>query len=88
MPPPPAAGGWRGGPAAAGRSQWEKNERRLFCTKTIQNTLKNQVTCRIDTLSRNIVTGDPLSCRQGHFRSWKVTSSFSGIAFDRDQLER
>ena len=25
---------------------------------------------------------------QGHFRSWKVTSSFSGITFDRDQLER
>ena len=69
-------------------SQWEKNERRLFCTKTIQNTLKHRVTGIIDTLSRNIVTGDPLSCRQGHFRSWKDISSFSGITFDRDQLER
>ena len=25
--------------------------------------------------------------RQGHFRSWKVTSSFSGITFDKNQLE-
>ena len=25
-------------------SQWEKNEKRLFWTKTIQNTLKHQVT--------------------------------------------
>ena len=69
-------------------SQWEKNERLLFCTKAIQNTLKHRVTGRIDTLSRNIVTGDPLSCRQGQFRSWKVTCSFSGIPFDRDQLDR
>ena len=50
-------------------SQWEKNVR-LFCTKTIQNTLKHRVTGRIDFLSRNIVTGDPSSSRQGHFRSW------------------
>ena len=69
-------------------SQWEKNERRLFWTKTVQNTLKHRFTGRLDTLSRNIVTGDPSSCRQGHFRSWKVTSSFSAITFDRDQLER
>ena len=69
-------------------SQWEKNERRLSCTKTIQNTLKPLFTCRIDILSRNNVTGDPSSSRQGHFRSWKVTSSFSGITFDRNQLER
>ena len=69
-------------------SQWEKNERRLFWTKNIQNTLKHRIRGRIDTLSRNIVTDDPSSCHQGHFRSWKVTSSFSGITFDRDQLER
>ena len=56
--------------------------------KNIQNTLKHQVSGRIDTLSRNIVTGDPSSCRQCYFRSWKVTISFSGITFDRDQLER
>ena len=30
----------------------------------------------------------PLSCRQGHSRSWKVTNSFSAITFDRDQLEQ
>ena len=65
-----------------------ENERRLFCTKTIQNTLKHRITGRIDFLSRNIVTGDPSSSRQGHFRSCKVTSSFSAITFDRDQLER
>ena len=59
-----------------------------FEQKNIQNTLKRQFRGRIDTLSRNIVTDDPLSCHQGHFRSWKVTSSFSGITFDRDQLER
>ena len=70
-------------------SQWEKNERRLFWTKkNIQNTLKHRFRDRIDTLSRNIATDDPSSCHQGHFRSWKVTSSFSGITFDRDQLER
>ena len=51
-------------------------------------TLKHLVTGRIDTLSRNIVTGDRSSSRQGHFRSCKVTSSFSGITFDRYQLER
>ena len=69
-------------------SQWEKNERRLFCTKTIQNTLKHRVKGIIDTLSRNIVTGDPSSCRQGHFTSYKFHSSFSAIPFDRDQLEQ
>ena len=56
-------------------SQWEKNERHLFWTKTIRNTFKHQVTCRLNTLSRNIATSDPSSCCQGHFRSWKVTSS-------------
>ena len=69
-------------------SQWEKNERRLFWTKTIQNTLKHRLRGRIDTLSRNITTHDPSSCHQGHFRSWKVTSSLSGITFHRDQLEQ
>ena len=66
----------------------EKNERRLFCTKTIQNTLKHRVTGIIDFLSRNIVTSDPSACHQGHGRSWKVTSSFSGVTLDIDQLER
>ena len=42
---------------------------------------------RLDILSQNIVTGD-LSCRQGHFRSWKVTSSFSTITFDKERLEK
>ena len=65
-----------------------KNERRIFYTKTIQNTRKHRVTGRIDILSRNIVTGDPSPCHQGHFRSWKVASSFSGISLDRNQLER
>ena len=65
-------------------SQWGKNERRLFWKKIIRNTLKHRVTGRLDTLSRNIETSDPSPCRQGHFRSWKVTSSFSAITFDRD----
>ena len=59
-----------------------------LCTITFRNTLKHRVTGNIDILSRNIVTGDPSSCRKGHFRSWKVTSSFSGITFDRDHLEQ
>ena len=67
--------------------QWEKNERRLFWTKAIQNTLKHRISGRIDTLSRNIMTDDPSSCHQSHFRSRKVTSSFSEMTFDRDQLE-
>ena len=51
-------------------------------------TLKHRVTGRLDTLSRNIATSDPSSCRQGHFRSWKTTSSFSAITLDNDQPER
>ena len=39
--------------------QWEKNEKRLFWTKTIRNTLKHRVTGRVDTLGRNISTSDP-----------------------------
>ena len=31
---------------------------------------------------------DQSSCRQGHFRSWKVISSFPAITFDRDKIER
>ena len=46
-------------------SQWEKNERCLFWTKTIQNPLKHRAIGRLETLSRNIVTGDPSSCHQG-----------------------
>ena len=70
------------------KSQWEKNERRLFWKKIIRNTLKHRVTGRLHTLSRNIATSDPSSRRQGHFRSKKVTSSFSAIKFDGDQLEQ
>ena len=69
------------------KSMGEKMKGASFARKPFK-TLKHLVTGRIDTLSPNIVTGDPSSCRQGHFRSWKVTSSFSGINFDRDQLER
>ena len=70
-------------------SQWEKNERRLFCTKSIQKTLKHWVAGRIDILSRNIVTGDPSSCCQGHFRSWKSPAVFRiYVTFDKDQLEQ
>ena len=53
-------------------SKWEKNERRLFCTKIIQNTLKHRATGRIDFLSRNIVTGVPCHVAKvisGHGRS-------------------
>ena len=73
-------------------SQWEKIEWRLFRTKTIHNTLNHLVgdigMYVLDTLSRNIATSDPSSCRQGQFRSWKVTGSFSAITFDRNKLER
>ena len=62
--------------------QCEKIERSLFWTKTIWNTLKPPVRCRLDILKRNIATSDP-SCRRGHFRSWKLTSSFSEITFGR-----
>ena len=58
----------------------------VFWRKPIRNTLKHRVMCRLDTLSRNIATRDPSSCRQGHFRSWKVISSVSAITFDRDQV--
>ena len=52
----------------------EKNERRLFWKKKIiQNTLKHRVTGRLDTQSQNVAISDSLPCRQGHFRSWKVT---------------
>ena len=33
MPPPPAAGGWRGGPAATGLSSSFKSEVRLYISK-------------------------------------------------------
>ena len=69
-------------------SQCDKNERRLFWKKTIRNILKHRVTGRLDTLSRNIATSDPSPCRQGHFRSWKITSSFSAVTFYSDQLEQ
>ena len=38
--------------------------------------------------SEYFATSDLSSCCQGHFRSWKVTSSFSSINFDRNRLER
>ena len=70
-------------------SQWETNERRLFWTKTIQNTRKHRFTGTIDILSRNIVTVDPSSCRQGHFRSYgRSPAVFFAITFDRGQLEQ
>ena len=59
-----------------------------FEQKTIQNILKHRVRGTLDTLSRNIVTDDPSSYHQGNFRSWKVTSGFSGITFERNQLEQ
>ena len=58
-----------------------------FARKPFKTLSNIGLQVELDILSRNIVTGDPSSCRQGHFRSWKVTSSFSGIPFDRDQLE-
>ena len=63
--------------------RWEKIEMRLFWAKTLRNALKHLVTGRLDTLNRNIATSDPSSCRQGHVRSWMVTSGFSAITFDR-----
>ena len=69
-------------------SQCEKNERHLFWTKTIWNTLEHRVTVIIDNLNHNIATSYPSSCRRGHFRSWKVISNFLPITFDRGRLER
>ena len=46
------------------------------------------VTGRLDTLNRKIVTSDLSECPRGHFKSWKVTSTFSAITFDSDELER
>ena len=62
-------------------SKWEKIERRLFWTKAIGNTLEHRITVRIDTLSQNIGTSYPYSCRRGHFRSWKITAVFSQQLF-------
>ena len=62
--------------------------KRLFWTKSMRNTFKHQVTGRLDTLNQTIATSDPSPCCQGHFRSWKVTGSFSAITFDRAQLEQ
>ena len=42
-------------------SQWEIIQRRLFRTKTIQNTLKQRVAGRLDTLNPKIATSDPSS---------------------------
>ena len=66
-----------------------ENVRSLLWTKAIRNALKNRVTGRIDSQSRYIAISDLSSCRQGHFRSWKVTSFFgNGCLLIRDQLER
>ena len=56
--------------------------------ETHLNTLKHRVTGRIDTMNRKIATSHRSSWPQGHFRLWKVTSGFSAIPFDRDQLEQ
>ena len=69
-------------------SQWEKIERRLFWTKRILNTLKHRVVGRLVSLNWKIVISDSSSLPQGHFRSWKVTSSFSAITFDKDKLKQ
>ena len=64
-------------------SQWEKSERH-FERKTFET--QHRFTGILDTLSQNIATSGVSSCRQGHFRSWRVTSTFSAISFDRDQV--
>ena len=65
-----------------------ENWKAPFLTKTILNTLKHQVTGRLDTLNRKIAINDPSSCRWGHLRCCKVTSSLLAITCDRDKLER
>ena len=70
------------------KSQWEKIEKRLIWTNTILDTIRHRVTGRIDTLNRKNATSDPSSLPQSHFRSWKVTDSFSAIIFYRDKLKR
>ena len=62
-------------------SQWEKSERRLFWRKTTCNTLKHQITGRLDTLSWNIATNDPWPCRLGHFQFMKGHQQFFGNKF-------
>ena len=56
--------------------------------KPILNTLKHRDTGRIHTLNQKIATSVPSSWTQGHFRSWKVTGSFSAITFNIHQLKR
>ena len=65
-----------------------ENWKRLFWTKSILNTIKHQGTGKIHTLNRKITPSDPSSWPQDHFRSWKVTGSFSTITFDIDQLKQ
>ena len=49
----------------------------------------SQTSGKHDTLSRNIATSDPSSCRQSFLvMKDSCTSSFSAITFDRDHLER
>ena len=57
-------------------SQWEKIERRLYCTKTIRSTLKHRFTYILDILNRNIATSDPSLCHRGHLKSWKGHQQF------------
>ena len=57
-------------------SKWDKHERCLFWTKIIRKTLKPRFTGELDTPNWNIATSDPSLCRQGPFRSWKVTAAF------------
>ena len=61
-------------------------EKRLFGRNPFY-TLKHRFTDIIHTLNRKLhpLTPPGSSWPLGHFRSWKVTGSFSAIALDRDK---
>ena len=52
------------------------------------SSLKYWIIGRLDTLNRKMVASDPSLCPRGHFRTWKVTNSFSAITFDRQARGR
>ena len=71
-------------------NQWEKNERRLFWTKTTRTLSKHRFTIQLDLTTwvgilRPVTTRHVAKVISGHERSPEV---FSAITLDRDQLKR
>ena len=61
---------------------------KITCWEGEQFPLKHRVTGGLDTMNWKTATSGPSSCRRGHYRPWKVISSYSAITIDRDKLER